>query len=157
MANVFDVAKYILTSIGGSISTMKLQKLVYYSQAWHLVIYNKNPLFQEEIQAWDNGPVCRELFDLHKGKFDISFKDIPDSKLSGKLLTLKQKKVVDMIISSYGRRNGSWLSALSHEEDPWKRTYIPPKKGHKCEKEISHDSMYNYYFGLLKNGKTTKV
>lgn len=36
-ANVFDVAKYILDTVGGEITSMKLQKLCYYSQAWHMV------------------------------------------------------------------------------------------------------------------------
>ncbi len=46
MATVFDVAAYILENTG-SISTMKLQKLCYYSQAWSLV--------------WDDKPIQRRL------------------------------------------------------------------------------------------------
>jgi uncharacterized phage-associated protein len=61
MVNIFDVAKYILHSIGGEISTMVLQKLCYYSQAWHLAWYGI-PLFPEDFKKWDNGPVCTELF-----------------------------------------------------------------------------------------------
>lgn len=60
MANVFDVAKYIL-EVKGTMSTMKLQKLCYYAQAWSLV-WDDKPLFGEEFEAWANGPVCRELF-----------------------------------------------------------------------------------------------
>ena len=56
MANVFDVAKYILQRTG-KISTWKLQKLCYYSQAWTLAWTGK-PLFEEEFEAWRNGPVC---------------------------------------------------------------------------------------------------
>ena len=47
MANVFDVAKYILQRTG-KISTWKLQKLCYYSQAWTLAWTGK-PLFEEEF------------------------------------------------------------------------------------------------------------
>ena len=60
MANVFDVAKYILEKLG-TLSTMKLQKLCYYCQAWSLV-WDDTPLFDEKFEAWANGPVCRELF-----------------------------------------------------------------------------------------------
>src|SRR5436305_14795852 len=69
MANVFDVAKYILTKTG-TMTAMKLQKLVYYSQAWSLV-WDEAPLFPERIEAWANGPVVRALYDAHKGEFEI--------------------------------------------------------------------------------------
>ena len=60
MATVFDVAFYILDKLG-DMSTMKLQKLCYYAQAWSLA-WDGFPLFDEEFQAWANGPVCRELY-----------------------------------------------------------------------------------------------
>ncbi len=69
MTTIFNVAAYIL-NITGTITTMKLQKLVYYSQAYYLVTTGY-PLFNEGFQAWRNGPVCPELFALHRGKFLI--------------------------------------------------------------------------------------
>ena len=69
MANVFDVAKYVLKRLG-PITTMKLEKEVYYCQAWSLG-WDEKPLFHEDFQAWANGPVCPELFHKHKGKFVI--------------------------------------------------------------------------------------
>ncbi|MCH7691617.1 MAG: DUF4065 domain-containing protein, partial [candidate division Zixibacteria bacterium] len=53
--SVFDVAKYILSKLGG-VSAMKLHKLLYYAQAWSLV-WDERPLFQERIEAWVSGPV----------------------------------------------------------------------------------------------------
>ena len=70
MANVYDVAKYVLKKLG-SMSTMKLQKEVYYCQAWSLGWDGKS-LFDEDFQAWANGPVCPELFSRHKGLFWIT-------------------------------------------------------------------------------------
>ena len=60
MSNVFTVAKYILQQ-KGAMSSMKLQKLCYYAQAWSLV-WDDAPLFDEDFQAWRNGPVCYELY-----------------------------------------------------------------------------------------------
>lgn len=60
MATVFDVAEYILQKLG-EVTTMKLQKLVYYCQAWSLV-WDEQPLFEDDFQAWANGPVCPALF-----------------------------------------------------------------------------------------------
>ncbi len=62
MAQVADVAAYILEKCG-PMTAMKLQKLVYYSQAWHLV-WTEKPLFDNRIEAWANGPVVWELYDL---------------------------------------------------------------------------------------------
>ena len=70
MANVIAVAEHVLKRLGSS-STMKLQKIVYYSQAYHLVRYGQ-PLFSERIEAWRNGPVVRDLYDLHAHEFVIS-------------------------------------------------------------------------------------
>ena len=64
MAQVNDVARYILERQSGSVSTMKLQKLVYYAQAWSLV-WDEKPLFHVRIEAWANGPIVRELYDQH--------------------------------------------------------------------------------------------
>ena len=80
MANIFDVAKYILNEIG-EISTMKLQKLCYYSQVISFVMKSK-PLFSEDFEAWANGPVCRSLFNIHKGKFSLQSRDIPNDLLT---------------------------------------------------------------------------
>jgi uncharacterized phage-associated protein len=59
MASAHDVAAYIL-SRQGRMTAMKLQKLVYYSQAWS-VVWDERPLFPEKIEAWANGPVVRDL------------------------------------------------------------------------------------------------
>ena len=68
MNNVFDVAEYILSQTG-TISAMKLQKLIYYCQAWSLV-WDDKKLFPEKIEAWISGPVIRDLYEKHKGEID---------------------------------------------------------------------------------------
>jgi len=60
MAHVEDVAIYIMEQCG-PMTAMKLQKLVYYSQAWHLV-WDEEPLFSDPIEAWANGPIVRSLY-----------------------------------------------------------------------------------------------
>lgn len=87
MASVFDVARYILEK-QGKMSTMKLQKLCYYSQAWSLV-WDDQPLFDEEFRAWANGPVCRELFRETQGQFAAVAAD--EKKGDSGRLTANQK------------------------------------------------------------------
>ena len=74
MASVFDVAKYILEK-QGRMSTWKLQKLCYYAQAWTYT-WTEKPLFDEEFEAWANGPVCPCLFREHKGRFMLEKSDL---------------------------------------------------------------------------------
>ena len=70
MAHVVDVAAYILEDLG-SVSTMKLQKLAFYSQAYYLAEHGAT-LFPEAFEAWANGPVAPDLFRRHRGEFVIA-------------------------------------------------------------------------------------
>ncbi|MDR3117590.1 MAG: DUF4065 domain-containing protein [Puniceicoccales bacterium] len=137
--NVFDIAKYILHAIGGEISTMKLQKLCYYCQAWSLAWYGK-PLFPEDFEAWTNGPVCRDLFDVHKGWFGIEEEAIPQNLCSCSGLNEALSEHVDKIVDDYGLYNGAQLSEISHSEIPWKRT--------ERNKVIPKELMKEYYGSL---------
>lgn len=143
MANVFDVAKYILEQ-KGEMSTMKLQKLCYYCQAWHLVWADK-PLFKEEFEAWANGPVCRELFLTTQGKFPVSATDETGGENN---LTENEKDTINKVLEYYGEQSAQWLSQLTHMEDPWNdaRLGVPPGVG--CDHIITKESMAFYYGGL---------
>jgi uncharacterized phage-associated protein len=149
MANVYDVAKYILQQ-HGPMTAMKLQKLVYYSQAWSLV-WDEKPLFGEQIQAWRNGPVVRELYDLHKGLFTVTNDSIPTG--DPKVLTKPQKETVDIILNTYGEKSAQWLSDLAHMEDPWKLARKGLPEDANCENEITHESMAEYYTSVGFNGE----
>lgn len=70
MADVFDVAAYILQQ-QGCMTTMKLQKLCYYAQAWHLA-WTGHSLFPERVEAWMNGPIMPDLYHEHRGMISIS-------------------------------------------------------------------------------------
>ena len=146
MANVFDVAKYILEKTG-RISTMKLQKLCYYAQAWSLV-WDDRPLFDEDFEAWANGPVCRELFNMHRGNFSIEATDIPTDDLSGSSLNASEKETIDAVLKSYGDKNAQWLSTLTHMEAPWNEARVGVPSGAACTNVITKESMAMYYGSL---------
>lgn len=144
MLSVFDVAKYILNKTG-EMTTMKLQKLVYYSQAWHLAWYGV-PLFEEDFQAWSNGPVCPELFAAHKGLFVIGTSKLQygdRTKLKG-----NQKETVESIIDFYGDKDAHWLSMLTHKERPWIKARKGIPDGDYCVNVIEKEEMQDYYSGL---------
>lgn len=104
MASVHDVASYILHK-QGSISTWKLQKLAYYSQAWHLVWNDGEPLFDAQIQAWPNGPVVPALYRLHRKQYSVA--RWPEG--SGARLTKAEKESVDSVLEGYGQLSGRQL------------------------------------------------
>lgn len=145
MANVFDTAKYILECSGKKkMSTMKLQKLCYYAQAWSLV-WDDEPLFEEDFQAWANGPVCPELFFKTQGKYSVG----PEDETGGdEDLTDNQKDTINEVLNYYGKHNAQWLSQLSHMEDPWKSARIGIPVGQGCNHVITKESMAMYYGGL---------
>lgn len=142
MANVFDVAEYILHK-QGPMSAMKLQKLVYYSQAWSLV-WNEAPLFEEKIEAWANGPVIRKLFDSHKGCFSVN----KISKGNIKNLTPIQKETIDAVLNYYGDKTAQWLCDLSHMETPWQEARKGVREGLNSKNEITLSMMHEYYVSL---------
>lgn len=143
MANIFDTAKFILEE-QGAMSTMKLQKLCYYSQAWSLV-WDDKPLFDEDFEAWANGPVCRKLFEKTQGKFSVSYAD--ETGGDGDL-TDNQKNTIRTVLKHYSKYDAQYLSRLTHFEDPWKQARQGvPERVHCCN-VITKESMAMYYGSL---------
>ena len=142
-ANVKDVAAYILSK-HGKMTAMKLQKLVYYSQAWHLV-WEDEPLFSERIEAWANGPVCPDLYNTHRNQFEVFPGEIHGSPDN---LTPAMKESIDSVLRFYGDKTSHWLSGLTHAEAPWKDTRLGIPPGERSDREITLASMAEYYGGL---------
>lgn len=143
MASVFDVAAYIMKKTG-EISTWKLQKLVYYSQAWHCV-WSDKPLFEERIEAWENGPVCPDLYQAHKGEFSI----VSLPKGDWAQLSDDEKDSIDKIVETYNCYNGQQLSRLTHAEEPWQLARLGLERRQRGSKEITLESMARYYDSIL--------
>lgn len=152
MASVHDVAAYILEK-QPSMSTWKLQKLVYYSQAWHLV-WEERPLFAERIEAWANGPVAPDLYAKHRGKFEVS-----GWNRWGKASNVRagEAKTIDIILNTYGNLTGRQLSHITHNESPWldARGDIGPTV--RSNAEIPRDSMQAFYGALDANDSVRPV
>ena len=118
MTTARDVAQYILNVTDGPMSTMKLQKLTFYSQALHCAA-GFGPIFNEEIEAWRMGPVCRDLYYAHKGQFSVT---TIEGGRAGEL-TDTHKKSVEAVLKAYGGLTGKQLSDMTHDEDPWKSAF----------------------------------
>ena len=151
MASVHDVAAYILDR-HGPIDTMKLQKLVYFSQAWHLV-WESKPLFDERIEAWANGPVVRELFNKHRGRFRVSEWPLGDSGN----LSEEDKAVIDIVLDEYGPLAGQQLSVLTHEDGPWCDARRGLESTERSNRQISCDQMQEYYTALWLSDDSVEI
>lgn len=149
MPTVLDVAAFILREKGG-MTTMELQKLVYYSQAWCLVWFGE-PLFPEEIQAWAYGPVCPALFYQHQGKLKVHSIEEGDPER----VPAGRREAIRGVVKHYSTLTAQQLSDLTHYEDPWRiaRGGLPASV--RSTAPISHDSMRTYYGSLAASGQAS--
>jgi uncharacterized phage-associated protein len=142
MVSVHDVAAYILKK-RGEMTAMKLQKLVYYSQAWSLV-WDERPMFRAPIEAWANGPVVPALYKVHRGQFKVAAWPKGDSKQLDK----DARDTVDAVLEYYGHRTAQWLSDLTHAERPWRDARRGVPEGERGSQVITTAALHEYYSGI---------
>lgn len=139
-----DVAKWILASIdrdaGDSITPLKLQKLVYYAQAWSLALRDA-PLFDEEMRAWAHGPVAESVFQQYRGYgWDAipAPEDVPE-------LAAEDQEHISEVLDVYGDFSAKQLERMTHAEPPWKdaRGDLPPEA--RSNAIIPKGAMAEYY------------
>ena len=148
MTSSIDVAEFILQQ-KGPISSMKLQKLVYYSQAWSLALDGKY-IFEEPVEAWKNGPVVRSLLE------NVRNNEIISSAPSGDPSQIDEdsKDTIIAVLIYYGQKSGDFLQNLVHNEEPWlevRRSAIKCKNKYNDVSNkltISHQKMKKYYSSL---------
>ena len=120
MVSTRDVARYFLSiqdeEAGELITNMKLQKLVYYAQGFHLAVYDK-PLFDARIKAWAHGPVVPQLWHDYK---EYGSAPIPVEPFDIMRLSPDQRELLDEVYISYGQFSAWRLREMTHAEPPWK-------------------------------------
>lgn len=137
--SVIDVACYILDHFG-EMTTMKLQKLVYYCQAYHLA-WRDRPLFHEPIRAWTHGPVVYELFNAHRGMNTISANDLANNNAS--TLNDIERDVVDNVCETFHNLTGWELRNHTRKEAPWRNNFH--KEAARHNQIIPRDQMQQFY------------
>lgn len=143
MTTVIDVAAFVLAE-RGPMTAMKLQKLVYYSQAWSLV-WDERPLFENQFEAWANGPVSPVLYEQHRGQFQLS-----PGCVAGHPEELDEaaQRTVRSVLEFYGDKSAQWLSDLTHSELPWIEARQGLAPGERGDAPITHAAMAEYYGSL---------
>ena len=144
-----QIADWFLCNIdreaGDSLTHLKLQKLIYYAQAWALVFFDE-PLFGESIEAWTHGPVVRSVFDRFRD-FGWDALNIPEACPE---LDSQTNDLLNEILRVYGQRDAKHLERLTHQETPWKeaRGDLPPEA--YSNNVITKESMQKFYRQLYE-------
>lgn len=119
--NAIDIAKKIICKTdvehGDTLSNLKLQKLLYYMQGFHLAFFDE-PFFNESIEAWTYGPVVPVVFQEFKKYKKDSIN--PDNYQDDLVLTDDEQQMFDMVYSEYNRYSAVALMNMTHTEGPWK-------------------------------------
>ena len=149
--SITDVAAYILDR-ESSMVTMKLHKLAFYAQAEHLVRHT-SPLFPEDFHAWIVGPVCPQLYRLHKGKLLIRPGELPSGNPS--ILTNSERTLIDDVYEAIGNMTHAKLSDKVCHELPWMDAYARHTSSSlshlsripivTTDEIITQDAMRDYY------------
>jgi len=140
MFTCYKVANYILSlaneEIGDIISNLKLQKLVYYSQGFHLALRDQ-PLFNEPIEAWQHGPVVPELYRQFK-EYGSGAIQTP-KEMNFDIYTEDVKEVLNEVYDAFGQFSAWKLRDMTHDEAPWKDAV------NSSNMIITHESMKEYF------------
>lgn len=139
----FDIANYFIwlaNTTGSYISNLKLQKLVYYAQAWYLVNFD-TPLFEEDFQAWIHGPVIPELYQQYKGfQWKPIIERIEKITVPDDIFDFLEE-VADVYFSC----DAYELEKMTHLEDPWIEARGSLSPDIPSNEIITKDSMKRYY------------
>ncbi|MEV8437134.1 type II toxin-antitoxin system antitoxin SocA domain-containing protein [Actinosynnema sp. NPDC051121] len=147
MADVHDVAAALLDATGPE-SPMKLQKLLYYAQAWHLAEHGE-PLFDARIEAWRRGPVVPEVYHRHQGRSEVRAWEEGDP---GRLAE-RERAVVASVVDRYGHFTRHQLSDMAHDEEPWRAARDGLPESEPGNAPLSHEVMARYFRRLTSGGE----
>jgi len=147
MAEALDVARFFLVLAdasredGEALTHLKLQKLLYYSQGFHLALYD-TPLFPETIEAWEHGPVLPAIYRMYRecGRAPID----PPADWQAEAVSSAERSLLVDVWNAYGQFSAWRLREMTHEEPPWKDSFVPG-----ANREIPHDSLKRYFLTQL--------
>ncbi len=144
MLNARNVTDFFLSlcepEVGDTISNLKMQKLLYYAQGFHLALYDR-PLFPEKVIAWQYGPVVTEVYEAYS---EYSSGSIPKPRrINLKVFDEETMNFLKEIYQVYGQYTALRLMQLTHSEPPWKNTNIG--------EEITLEKMETFFKTLIKD------
>lgn len=157
MKNIKEICDFVIFRLTGegdsALSHLKLQKILYYIQSWHLALENE-PMFDGKFQAWIHGPVNRDIYNRFKDtKYmysSIDMSDLKDVDMSFSTLTEANKLHVNSVLEVYAPFSDTQLEDMTHRENPWIEARQGYEPHQRCEQEINEQTMRDYYAARLK-------
>ena len=147
MTSSLDVAKYLIDvqlELGGlGMTHLKLQKLIYYSQAIHLAMKDK-PLFDEEIVAWRYGPVEVSAYEKYKSCGFHPIEPEEETVSTETAIDAYSIPAISAILDAYGNMSAAALMQKTHREKPWQDAFA-----HGSGTVIPKEVMQSYYKDFL--------
>ena len=138
-----DYLLFMSREEGEVLTNLKLQKLLYYSQAWHLALYD-TPIFDEDFQAWVHGPVLRSQYNrFREYRWQPIMAEIEKPEIPRKI-----KDHLDEILAVFGVETAIALESMTHQERPWAEARGDIPDHVQSQNIISKDSMREYYKSL---------
>lgn len=140
-----DVANWFIGKFaesGDVVTHLKVQKLLYYSEAWNQVI-NGEELFDGQIQAWAHGPVVPEVF--HEFK-QHGWNPLPVPEVGNiPKFSEETENVLKQVIDTYGELPAKTLENMTHEDEPWiqARGNLEPEE--RCETTIPKEEIKDFF------------
>jgi uncharacterized phage-associated protein len=123
-----------------AVSNLKLQKLLYYCEAWSLAL-NDESLFSDQIEAWVHGPVIATVFHLYKDSRWSAIGQTKTAAAAGE----EARNQISAVIDAYGKFSASDLERLTHSEDPWIHARQGLDPDVPSRNQISRDVMKAFY------------
>ena len=136
---------------GGSITPLKLQKLIYYAQSWALANFD-TPFFEEDFEAWAHGPALRSIYGKYR---KYGWEALPIEK--GPLPSSEANDFLQAVLNEYGQYSAKKLERMTHEERPWleARGDLPLEAA--STRRIEKLTMRNYYASLIGKDEIKKL
>ena len=143
------LANYILKHYG-PMSHLKLQKLLFYCDAYCLAFFGRE-LISDKFEAWVHGPVCRKVYNEMRGASvlytDVAYSPMPgiDEDVEFGKLPIDVKDLVSDVLKNLSMWSGVELERLTHQELPWVEARYGYGEADKCHAEISKQTTMTYY------------
>jgi uncharacterized phage-associated protein len=149
MSHAIDVARFLIHLAApredediDCLSHLRLHKLLYYAQGWHLAIFGR-PLFGERIEAWTHGPVVKDVYPEFKA---YGYKAIPPSEGADPAeLTDEARELVRGVWHEYGRYSAGALRDMTRGESPWKEARAGLAEDAASDREITPDRLQSFF------------
>lgn len=119
----YYVIKYF-NDRGGTVTNLKIQKLMYFYEGLYMILQRKNYLFNDEFYAWTFGPVCEKLYHYYK-KFESEKIELTQEEENiANSLPKANKTLTEHLYKLFWDFNASELVLLTHRKDsPWSEVY----------------------------------